>query len=588
MIVFGFKSFVCLNRYDKNIYQHSLAYILLKLLFQKITLAALLLFLFNSFTFAQVKNHPYSGTVVLTLEGIASNSKTDYAASETGFGARGLAEYFFPTSTSSNFGLRIYGATFSIKGKDDKKDLKKFKTDMYLLGAGVSYSYSIEDRFFPYIYGGPSVLLFYPRDEFGKTAPNASKKTYDQNVIELEGEVGFRLNIQDNINLNASVSYHLSPTDYLDDIAIGSNGDGFLTASLGISVALFGTKDLDGDGIEDSKDRCPNEPEDFDGFQDDDGCPDIDNDGDGILDINDKCPNAAEDIDGFEDEDGCPDVDNDNDGILDVNDRCPNVAEDLDGYEDNDGCPDLDNDQDGILDAYDKCTNLAEDIDGFEDDDGCPDYDNDRDGILDVNDKCPDEPEDVDGYLDEDGCPDYDNDNDGIADSVDNCPNEPETKNGYNDDDGCPDVSPSERAKSNNSKTSVSIPLPNAPKTENTTSIENLPNAFLLYGVLTFVDEKAEIKSSGYKELDRIASIIKQFPQTKWRIEGYLDNDGSEYRIKTLSTNRAKAVLSYFVSKGLPYSQFEAAGMGDKNPIESNDKPYGRSKNRRIEIKRVK
>ena len=66
-----------------------------------------------------------------------------------------------------------------------------------------------------------------------------------------------------------------------------------------------------------------------------------------------------------------------------------------------------------------------------------------------------------------------------------------------------------------------------------------------------------------------------------------MDNEGSEYRIKTLSTNRAKAVLNYFVSKGLPYKQFEAVGMGDKNPIESNDKPYGRSKNRRVEIIRT-
>jgi len=49
--------------------------------------------------------------------------------------------------------------------------------------------------------------------------------------------------------------------------------------------------DRDGDGIPDDFDKCPDEPEDRDGFQDDDGCPDPDNDGDGILDINDQCPN---------------------------------------------------------------------------------------------------------------------------------------------------------------------------------------------------------------------------------------------------------------------------------------------------------
>ena len=49
--------------------------------------------------------------------------------------------------------------------------------------------------------------------------------------------------------------------------------------------------DRDGDGIPDNIDKCPDSPEDFDGFQDADGCPDPDNDGDGIPDKDDKCPN---------------------------------------------------------------------------------------------------------------------------------------------------------------------------------------------------------------------------------------------------------------------------------------------------------
>jgi outer membrane protein OmpA-like peptidoglycan-associated protein len=93
--------------------------------------------------------------------------------------------------------------------------------------------------------------------------------------------------------------------------------------------------DSDGDGIPDVRDRCPTEPEDKDGFEDDDGCPDPDNDKDGILDVNDKCPNEPEDFDGFEDEDGCPDPDNDKDGIPDASDRCPNEP----GPASNGGCP---------------------------------------------------------------------------------------------------------------------------------------------------------------------------------------------------------------------------------------------------------
>ena len=65
--------------------------------------------------------------------------------------------------------------------------------------------------------------------------------------------------------------------------------------------------DPDKDGIVGDADKCPNEPEDKDGFQDEDGCPDPDNDGDGIPDAVDKCPNEPETKNGFQDDDGCPD-----------------------------------------------------------------------------------------------------------------------------------------------------------------------------------------------------------------------------------------------------------------------------------------
>ncbi|MDD5309934.1 MAG: OmpA family protein [Deltaproteobacteria bacterium] len=66
--------------------------------------------------------------------------------------------------------------------------------------------------------------------------------------------------------------------------------------------------DRDKDGLTDNVDQCPDEPEDRDGFEDEDGCPDPDNDKDGILDVNDKCPNDPETVNGFDDEDGCPDT----------------------------------------------------------------------------------------------------------------------------------------------------------------------------------------------------------------------------------------------------------------------------------------
>ena len=132
--------------------------------------------------------------------------------------------------------------------------------------------------------------------------------------------------------------------------------------------------DKDGDGILNADDECPEDPEDFDNFEDEDGCPEKDNDKDGLVDTVDECPDEPEDKDNFEDEDGCPDPDNDQDKILDEDDKCPDDPEDLDGFQDEDGCPDCDNDQDGVLEcpiATDKCPNKA-----AKTPDGCPVYKN--------------------------------------------------------------------------------------------------------------------------------------------------------------------------------------------------------------------
>jgi hypothetical protein len=89
-------------------------------------------------------------------------------------------------------------------------------------------------------------------------------------------------------------------------------GIGFLLLGCGAAITSSGASpiaDTDHDGIVDAKDVCPLVPEDHDGDDDDDGCPEAkepDTDEDGILDTMDACPEVAEDRDGVEDQDGCP------------------------------------------------------------------------------------------------------------------------------------------------------------------------------------------------------------------------------------------------------------------------------------------
>ena len=191
----------------------------------------------------------------------------------------------------------------------------------------------------------------------------------DGNAAELEGsdltlglELGVDFALGDHWALTLGGRYHFLPSNTTDNVGASSLwGPQYVDANnasaegfLGLTW-WFGSNDRDGDGVPNTRDACPDEAEDQDGFRDDDGCPDLDNDGDGITDSRDGCPDQAEDRDGFQDGDGCPDPDNDGDGIVDAKDRCPDEAEDQDGFQDEDGCPDADNDGDGVLDAADRC-----------------------------------------------------------------------------------------------------------------------------------------------------------------------------------------------------------------------------------------
>jgi len=156
----------------------------------------------------------------------------------------------------------------------------------------------------------------------------------------------------------------------------------------GLKLKLFGKKveaDSDGDGVIDSKDKCPN----VIGLARYDGCPIPDIDGDGINDEVDKCPNEK----GTAKYNGCPIPDSDKDGINDEEDKCPNQP----GLAKYNGCPIPDTDGDGINDEEDKCPSQA----GPASNNGCPISDRDKDGINDDEDKCPDVP----GVAKNFGCP---------------------------------------------------------------------------------------------------------------------------------------------------------------------------------------
>jgi outer membrane protein OmpA-like peptidoglycan-associated protein len=264
---------------------------------------------------------------------------------------------------------------------------------------------------------------------------------------------------------------------------------------------------------------------------------DADSDGDGVIDKNDKCPSTF----GYARYDGCPIPDTDGDGINDEEDKCPNQAGTL-KYQ---GCPVPDRDKDGINDEEDKCPDVA----GLAKYQGCPIPDTDKDGINDEEDKCPN----VAGLAKYQGCPIPDTDKDGINDEEDKCPDVP----GVAANQGCPavaEVSPEVNKALGGSGQSVA-----------------------------FTSNSGKLATTSNASLNKIATILKNNPDVKIKIEGHADN--KEKNADDLAMQRANAVKAYFVSKGISEDRIKVDSEGSSMPIGDNNTVAGRTKNRRVEIK---
>lgn len=95
---------------------------------------------------------------------------------------------------------------------------------------------------------------------------------------------------------------------------------------------------------------------------------------------------------------------------------------------------------------------------------------------------------------------------------------------------------------------------------------------------------KADLKNESFSELNRLVTLMQQNPTMEIALAGHTDNVGSEESNLKLSTDRAKAVLTYLVSKGIAQSRITSSGYGKSKPVAENDTEEGRAINRRVEF----
>ena len=295
--------------------------------------------------------------------------------------------------------LSTYDDTTSINSSGDEfnnSDNASAKLTGWALGLQGYWFYAPEWRFQPYILGGIGIDLW--------TIENLASDYVDwSDDFNFKVGTGLLFPVKDRFTFDAQVKLTYEFANNYEDVPAGFYGPsswdkyedrpfrGYLELSLGLAYMFGGAPDLDGDGVPDSKDRCPNTP--AGSRVDENGCQ-LDSDGDGVPDELDMCRETPSGVP--VDAKGCP-LDHDGDGVPDYLDKCANTPKGK--AVDDTGCP-LDADGDGVANALDKCpdTPVGVNVDAK----GCP-LDSDGDGVLDYLDKCPGTPEGI--PVDETGCP---------------------------------------------------------------------------------------------------------------------------------------------------------------------------------------
>ncbi|WP_431217735.1 OmpA family protein [Puia sp. P3] len=110
-------------------------------------------------------------------------------------------------------------------------------------------------------------------------------------------------------------------------------------------------------------------------------------------------------------------------------------------------------------------------------------------------------------------------------------------------------------------------------------------NAAIVLKNIFFETNKYELKPQSEAELNNVVQLLKDNPTLRIQINGHTDNSGKTADNQLLSENRAKAVTTYLVSKGIAAARLAFKGFGDTVPVADNSTPEGRAQNRRTELK---
>lgn len=405
-----------------------------------------------------------------------------------------------------------------------------------------------------YLFAGGGVLAFQPQDIMeNPVKADGHKRNYTNFTEDMQynphavGGLGIDYYITPSLALGAQMSFHMLTTDYVDGfagkVATGDSYqesvmDGYGDFGVKLSYNLFTDNDADNDGL-------MNEDEGLLGTN----AYSADSDEDGVTDF--------EEVKTFSSNPLIQDTDSDG------------LSDSEEAYKFNSNLLIADTDEDGLSDFDEarlyKTNPILSDSDG----DNLTDTeefqkganpmigDTDGDGIVDIADACPS----VFGSRERRGCPETQN----MADLA------------LPDDKGSSSLNNNGDLYGGNGGGRDTVYIFREVK-----SIQE-NESYTPYGI-NFETAKAVIREESEPILDNIAKWLKTSSSVNVEIRGHTDAEGSEEFNMRLAEARAHAVRNYLIEQNIEAGRLQAIGLGEVQPVASNDDAKGRARNRRIEF----
>jgi len=116
-------------------------------------------------------------------------------------------------------------------------------------------------------------------------------------------------------------------------------------------------------------------------------------------------------------------------------------------------------------------------------------------------------------------------------------------------------------------------------------AVPPVPKKIIILRGVNFAFNSAELTPESRTILDEHVAVLEKEARIRVEVAGHTDSTGPEEYNKDLSERRAKSVMEYFVSKGIPRESLKSVGYGESSPITPNDTREGRAGNRRVEFK---